>query len=407
MRLGKAPSEFVLNTISKRRPRKLIVIRSIPYSLNKSRLLERIGQAVRQKKLPQIVDVRDESTDIIRIVIELKVGSSTDAVMAYLYKHTPLEGTWSINMTALVPSQHPEVATPARLDLRDMLRHWLKFRLLTVRRRFEYDLQQLLDRIHLLEGFCTVFDALDEIIQMIRKSEGKRDAAEKLMDRFDLSETQTDAILELKLYRLAKLEILMIREELEEKQAEAERIEDILSSETKLWSVIRQELLEIRALYATPRLTTIGKPIQELSYEADAYIVKEDSFVVVTRDGWIKRQSSFSELSKIRLREGDEIGWLIRAHTRSTLTVLTSHGVAYVIRVDDVPSTTGYGEPIQRHFNFADGERIVGVLSHDARLREPRQETIPLEVDDVPPGPYALAMTQKGRVCNFISHMKK
>jgi DNA gyrase subunit A len=383
--------------------RKLIVIHSVPYGVNKGRLLERIGQHVQEKKLPQVVDVRDESTEDVRVVIELKVGSSVEAVMAYLYKHTPLEGTWSVNMTALIPSENPDVARPARLNLHECLSIWLKFRNQTIRRRFEYDLQQLLDRIHILEGFSLIFDALDEVIALIRKSEGKRDAAERLMDRFDLTEIQTDAILELKLYRLARLEILLIQEELDEKRLEAARIQDILSSVLKIWSVVRAELLEIRALYATPRKTVIAAPEKQLVYDADAYIVKEDSYVVVTRDGWIKRQSSFTNMSKIRIREGDEIGWLIRAHTRSTVSFFTSHGVAYVMRVDDVPATTGYGEPVQRHFKFSDGERIVGVLSNDSRHRPPLAPPEPVEeeTEQPPPPPYCIAFTEHGRVLQF------
>ena len=132
-------------TIEKEGRRKLIVVSSIPYGQNKGRLLEKIGDAVRQRKLPQVVDVRDESTEHIRIVLELKVGSSTEAVMAYLFKHTPLESSWAYNMTALVPNPKHNIATPARLDLKTMLIYWLDFRVATIRRRFEFDLQQLLN----------------------------------------------------------------------------------------------------------------------------------------------------------------------------------------------------------------------------------------------------------------------
>ena len=380
---------------------KLVVITSIPYGQNKARIIERIGDEVRAKKLPQVIDVRDESTDNIRIVLELKRGASPEAAMAYLFKKTGLRGTWSVNLTALIPSDRADVAAPARLDLKEILTHWLDFRFDTVRRRYEYELQLLLERIHILEGFAIIFDALDEAIAIIRASEGKRDAHERLMERFDLSDAQTDAILELKLYRLAKLEINLILEELEAKRAEAEEIERILSSDRELWGRVRAELLEIKALYDEPRRTIIGVPEKELTFDEDAYIVKEDTFVVVTRDGWIKRQSSFSEIEKIRVREDDEIGWLFKAHTRSTVSFFTSVGAAYVIRVDDVPATTGYGEPLQRHFNFADGERVVGVISHDARHRTEIQETLLTAEGDEPPPPHGVALTLKGRVLRF------
>ncbi|TNE90889.1 MAG: DNA topoisomerase IV subunit A [Deltaproteobacteria bacterium] len=380
--------------------RKLIVIDSVPYGSNKASILEKIGAEVQAKKLPQVLDVRDESTEDIRIVIEVKMSGSVEAVMAYLYKHTPLEGSFPVNMTALVPVEGTDVAQPRKLALADALRHWLDFRFDTVRRRFEHDLAKLRERIHILEGFAAIFLDLDRAIKLIRESEGKRDAAERLMDAFDLSEVQTDAILELKLYRLAKLEIQLINEELEEKREEAESIEDILASSVKLWGVVRRELLEIRDLYGEDRRTIVGEPVKDLTYNEDAYIVKEDAYVVVTRDGWIKRQSSFSELDKIRIRDEDEIGWLIKAHTRSTITFFGSHGAAYVMRVDDVPATTGYGEPLQRHFNFSDGEKVVGVISHDARHRILVQETLPLE-DGTPPPPYAVAVTLMGKVVRF------
>lgn len=377
-----------------------IIIDSVPYGQNKSRIIERIGNEVASRKLPLVTDVRDESTEDVRIVLDLKQGASADAVMAYLFRHTPLEVSWSVNMTALVPSERADVATPARLDLREALVYWLDFRFETVRRRFAFELEALRRRIELLEGFEIIFDCLDEAIAIIRASEGKRDAAERLMDRFDLTENQTDAILELRLYKLARLEILLVREELEEKRAEAERIEAILSSDRELWAAVRTELLEIRKLYADKRRTTIGSAARQLTYDHDAYIVKEDAYVVVTRDGWFKRQSSFSHIERIRVREGSEIGWLVKAHTRSTVTLFTTHGIAYVMRVDNVPATTGYGEPVQAHFQLGDGEQVIGVLSNDSRNRLEVQEHIPGMSDDPPP-PWAIALTRFGRVLRF------
>jgi len=378
--------------------RNSIIITSVPYGQNKSRLIERIGAEVRNRKLPQVVDVRDESTDIVRIVLDLKTGASVEAVMAYLFKHTPLQSTFAVNLTALIPGDELGTTRPSKLDLKAMLQHWLDFRFETIRRRYEFDLRVLRDRIHILEGFEIIFDFLDEAIAIIRASEGKRDAAEQLMDRFDLTEVQTDAILELRLHRLAKLAILAIREELAEKREEAAQIEAILASEAKLWSQVKSELEELGKLYRTPRLTRIGIPDEVLEYDEDAYIVKEDTFVVITRDGWIKRQSSFSDISKIRVRDTDEIGWLIKAHTRSTLTFFSSAGSAYVMRVDDVPSTTGYGEPLQRYFSFSDGERVVGVVSHDSRHLPEVQPTLPLPGSDDPPPPWVVALTRGGRV---------
>ncbi|MCA9560107.1 MAG: DNA topoisomerase, partial [Myxococcales bacterium] len=362
-------------------------------------------------------DVRDESTDDVRIVLELKRGASTEAAMAYLYKHTPLQQNFHVNLTCLVPTENPQVQAPQRLGLRAMLRHFLDFRLEIVTRRLRHQLDKLRERIHILEGFEIVFDALDAIIALIRASEGKADAARKMMDRFPLDEVQTEAILELKLYRLAKLEILIVQQELDEKRAEASRLAELLADEGARWQVVRKELFEIRETYGDERRTAIVGPAAEPDFDPEAYIVKESAWVIVSRQGRIKRQKGFSDIGSIRVPDGDEVGWVLRTDTRQTVTFYTQLGSAYVIRVDDVTQTTGYGEAVQTYFNFGDGERIVGVTSGDARLHpvvappEPAEGDAPAEATadddedaaegDLPPPPYAVAMTAGGKVTRF------
>ncbi len=383
------------------RPRKVIVT-SIPYGQNKAKLVEAIGDQVARKKLPQVVDVRDESTEDVRIVLELKSGASAEAAMAFLFKRTNLETTWPVNLTALVPSDDPAAGLqPERLDLQQILRHFLDFRFETVRRRFAFELERLKSRIHLLEGFEALFADLDKALELIRASESKRDAADKLIAHFELSEEQADAVLELQLYRLARLEMAEIQSELADKRKEATKKERILKSPKKLWGEVRKELLELRKIYGDDRRTVVGFPQQRLEFDEDAYIVREDAYVVVTRDGRIKRQSSFTTLDKIRLRDGDEIGWLFFANTATTLTLFTTHGSAYVTRVHDIPSTTGYGDPLSAMFSLDDGERVVGVVSHDPRHVAPDQEDPRLASDDDPAPPHGVATTLQGRVIRF------
>ena len=212
------------------RAAKTIYVTSIPYTLNKATVVERIADVVLSRKLPPLVDVRDISTDDVRIALEIKRDADPKLVMAYLFKHTPLQSSFPVNMTCLVPSENPNVARPERLDLHQVLWHFLDFRFGVVTRRLEYELAALEKRIHILEGFAKVFDALDAILKIIRASEGKQDAAAKIMKRFDLDAAQTDAILELKLYRLARLEILVIQQELAEKQKRAKEIGRLLGS---------------------------------------------------------------------------------------------------------------------------------------------------------------------------------
>jgi DNA gyrase subunit A len=393
-------------TTEKQGRKNYIVVTEVPYAVNKSTLIEKIGDLIAERKLPQLLDVRDESTDVVRIVLELRKAQDAPAAMAYLFKRTPLQTNFHVNMTCLIPGAG-DVAAPERVNLRDMLHHWLVFRHQTVRRRFEYDLAKLLERIHILEGIEVVFDALDEAIRIIRGSEGKRDASEQLIFRFDIDDVQAEAVLELKLYKLAKMEIQAIRDELADKRAEAARIQAILASNEELWSVVKTELLELRKLYGEPRRTLVGPDIEEVkSYSEADYIVAEKTYVIVTRDGWIKRQQSFTDIEKIRIREGDSIGWVGRASTKSTVTFFGDQGAAYVLRIDAIPSTTGYGEPVQRHFKFSDGERVIGVILHDPRSLP----NIPPELlsqdtgeDDeaTAPPPHAIAVSRKGRCVRF------
>src|SRR5690606_38127828 len=194
-----------------------VVITSIPYGLAKADLIEKIADHIRLGKVPQIVDIRDESTDEVRIVLEIKRGADAEAAMAYLFKHTPLQTRFHVNMTCLVPTDNPEVAAPKKVNLRDALQAFLDFRFETVTKRLRFDLEQLEKRIHILKGFVKIFDALDEAIKLIRSSKNKADAAQRLMHRFGIDDLQAEAILEIKLYRLAQMEMDAIRAELAEK----------------------------------------------------------------------------------------------------------------------------------------------------------------------------------------------
>src|SRR5688500_16266587 len=258
--------------------------------------------------MPHPVDVRDVSTDDVRIELELKGGSDDNLVMAYLFKHTTLQTTFAVNLTSLVPTENPEVGRPERLDLKQMLWHFLHFRLGVVTSRLEHELEQLKRRIHILEGFEKVFDALDEIIKIIRKSDGKADAAEKIMKRFSLDAEQTDAILELKLYRLARLEILVIQNELADKRKRAKVITGLLKDDEARWKVVRDEVEEIQKTYAdkADKRRTAIEAAEEVEFTADDFIVEEDNVVIVSRDGWVKRQKEVRDLSTTRLRERSE-----------------------------------------------------------------------------------------------------
>jgi DNA gyrase subunit A len=349
-----------------------VFITSIPYAINKATLVERIAEIVLSRKLPPLVDVKDVSTDDVRIELTLKRESDPKMVMAYLFKHTPLQSNFPVNLTCLVPTETPEIARPERLDLHQVLWYFLKFRLDVVTARLEHELDALKKRIHILEGFEKVFDALDEILRMIRKSDGKADAAEKIMKGFALDAAQTDAILELKIYRLARLELLVIANELADKRKRARQITALLRNEDSRWSLVREEIELIQKSYGAPKIdprrTRIESIPEETEYSADDFIVEEDNVVIVSRDGWVKRQKEVRDLSTTRLREGDQVMAVLPGSTRSTAVFFTNFGIAYSCRIVDVPASTGYGEPIQRLFKFRDGERVVGAISLDPRM---------------------------------------
>src|SRR5688572_1445560 len=347
---------------------KTIYITSVPYTVNKSTLVERIAEVALSRKLPPLVDVRDLSTEDVRIALELKKDSDEKMVMAYLFKHTPLQTSFIVNLTCLVPTEgNPEVGRPERLDLHQMLFYFLHFRLEVVTKRLEHELASLKKRVHILEGFEQVFDALDEILKIVRKSDGKADAAAQIIKRFDLDAEQADAILELKIYRLARLEILVIRKELEEKRRRTRQITALLKDEPGRWGVVRVELEEMQRKYGDPRRSVLSSDAGEAEYTAEDFIIEEDNVVIVSRDGWVKRQKEVKDVASTRVREGDTVMAVLPGSTRASVVFFSNFGVAYTARLIDIPASTGYGEPIQRFFKLKDGERIVAAFSLDER----------------------------------------
>lgn len=400
-------------------------ITSIPYSIEKDALVQRIGELIGKGQVPQLTNVKDLSTEDVRIALELRPGANAEAALAYLFKNTPLQTNFNVNLTCLLPAAGAEVAVPARLDLKSILQHFLDFRLEVVTRRFRHELANLLKRIHILEGFAIVFDNLDEAIRIIRASDGKADAAPKLIERFRLSELQADAVLETKLYKLGKLEINDILAELAQKRLRADEIQALLADEPALWRIIRAELKEI-SKHGGNRLTKIEAQAAAVEYREEDYIIDEDAWVIVTRDGWTKRQKSFTDIASIRVRDDDKVGWVYRARARTTLTFFTDRGTAYTLRANDLPMTTGHGEPIQKLFAFEDREHVVGVICHDPRclpthtaVGDPAAPLVQRvlhgeagatngdsangngNAPSVPPPPYAVAMTAGGKILRF------
>lgn len=389
--------------------RKGIIIESIPYGVNKSDLIEKIADHIRAGRVPQILDIRDESTDDVRIAIEIKRGADPDAAMAYLFKYTPLSARFHVNLTCLLPTDNPQVAAPRKVDLKSALRYFLNFRFEVVTRRLRHELEQIERRIHILKGFAIIFRSLDEAIRIIRASSDKQDAAQRLMHRFRIDDVQADAILETKLYRLSKLEIDDILIELEAKEKKAAEIRALLENENARRKLVRDELQGLKKTYADERKTLIAGPDSIREFSEEDYIVKENVYVIVSRDGWVKRQKSYTDVGSIRVREGDTIGWVLAGSTRATVCFFTNFGKAYTTRIDQLPNTTGYGDPVQKMFDFSDKETVVGVLSLDERvlptaIPEHSPEPILFDIEseeESDSGPYFVAMTNSGYCARY------
>jgi DNA gyrase subunit A len=392
----KVQGEWKLEELGKGRQQ--IVVSSIPYGVDKGALENTIGGLIEEKKLPQLVGQANESNekDGLRLVLELKPGADPNLVMAYLYKHTELQKTFSYNMTCLVPAEDGVTMVPRDgLSLKDLLRHFLDFRLVTVRRRFEYHLRQLKRRIHILEGFQIIFNALDKAIKIIRHSSGKADAAEKLTAEFALDDEQTTAVLDSQLYKIAQLEIQKILDELREKQKEASRIEGILASQKRLWGVVKGELEALAEQpFVTRRKTRMASDEDVLEFNEEAYIVRENTNVVLTRDGWVKRVGRLSSVESTRVRDGDAVVAVVPASTLDNVIFFADDGTAYTMRVNEVPSSSGYGEPITKFFKLADQVKVIAALSTDPRFTPADQ---PAD-GDTPGGPYLLIATSAGYV---------
>ncbi|MSR30073.1 MAG: DNA topoisomerase 4 subunit A [Gemmataceae bacterium] len=376
-----------------------IVVYSIPYSVDKGKLISDIGLIVSEKKLPLLTNVVDESSEKegIRIVLELKPEADPALAMAYLYKHTQLQDNFACNFTCLIPvkdEQGRERTRPERLGVKAILRQFLDFRFKTVKKRFEFDLEQLRKRIHILKGFKIIFDALDRAIRMIRESDGKADAAEKLMQAFKLDQMQVDAILDAQLYKIAHLEIRKILEELREKAKAAHEIEEILGSIRKLWGVVKSELNDLAEKFPDKRRTRFGDSDEAPEFDPEAYIIKENTNVVLTRDGWFKRVGRLASVEGTRMREGDEVISVVPGSTLDLVVLFSDDGTAYTTRINEVSASSGYGEPAAKYFRLGDQTKLIGLATTDERFVPPSKHS----KNDEPVPPFLLALTAMGQV---------
>lgn len=342
------------------RSKQQIIIYSIPYGVNKARLIEKIAEIIIAKKLPPLIDVRDESDENMRVVLELKSGASTEKVMAYLLRHTELENNFQLNFNCLKPT-----GEPARLSLKEICRNFLDFRKEVVTRRLEYELAILIKRLHILDGFVAIFSQLDKALKIIRSSKSKQEAHDKLKKGFRLDDEQVSAVLEIPLYRLVAMEVEKILEEQKKKSKEKKQIQIILNSDKKIWAGVQNELHEIDEKFGDKRRTKI-KTIELVEYNAEDFIEHEDAYLVISKNGWLRKFKTVVVPSTLKHKENDSLLATVKANTREFVAFFTSRGMVYVFKLYNLPYTrAGFGEPVQNLFKFSDGEKVISMLSLD------------------------------------------
>jgi DNA gyrase subunit A len=347
--------------------RVVIKITEIPYQINKTTLIERIAELVREGRLDSIADLRDESDRTgMRIVIELKRGSQPKRVLNQLYKYTPLQSTFGAQILALINGE------PRLLTLKRALSAYIEHRQEVITRRSEYELKKAQHRAHILDGLLIALANLDDVIKTIRESEDADVAKERLMTRFNLSEIQSQAILDMQLRRLAALERQKIMDEHKEVMSQIAYLEDLLAHPKKILEIIRTDLSEIAESYGDIRRTVIA-PDATSDLSEESLVKNEDVLVSITQKGYVKRVSETTYRSQGRggrgvigqsMRDEDEVKFFLRCHTLSTLLFFSDKGKVYSEKVWQLPEEgrTGRGIPIFNIINIAPDEKITAIV---------------------------------------------
>lgn len=346
-----------------------IIISSVPYQVNKSALIERIAELVKDKKIEGIKDIRDESAKgDVRIVIDLKKDTYPKKILNQLYKQTALQGSFHVNMLALIDGIQPRVLT-----LKMVLEEYIKHQQEIVIRRTKFDLDKAKARAHILEGLMLALSKIDAVIKTIKESKDRDQAKLNLMNKFKLTELQAIAILEMKLQQLANLERLKIETELKEKIALIKELESILKSKDKVLRIIKDELRGIKEKYNNERKTKIFKNAVD-KFSQEDLIPDESVIVVITKDGYIKRlpPDTFKIQARggkgvagVTTKEEDAVDSLFATTTHKDLLFFTTRGRVFQLKAYEIPvaSRTAKGQAVVNFLQLAPGEKVSAVLS--------------------------------------------
>jgi len=340
-----------------------IVITEIPYQVKKSNLVKALGDLYSDRKLPLIGDVRDESAEEIRLIIEPKNRTVDPTVlMEGLFKLTELEVRFGLNMNVLSGGQIPNV-----LNLRDVLWQWLEHRIDVLIRRSQNRLKKIEHRLEVLDGYLIAFLNIDEVIRIIRFEDEPK---AQLMVRFSLSDVQAEAILNLRLRALSKLEEVEIRAEHERLSAEKLDLESLLASEERQWKTVGDQVREVRNTYS--QKTVLGARRTELSHAPDieidieqAMIEREPITIILSEKGWVRSLKGHQDdLSKLDFKQGDELKYAIKAQTTDRILVFTTNGKFFTLTSDQLPGGRGHGEPLRLMIDLEENHDVVELFVH-------------------------------------------
>ena len=338
-----------------RQEKNQIIINALPYQASGSKILEQIADQMVNKKLPMVVDLADEGDheDPVRLVITLKSNRvNAEDVMNHLYASTDLQKTYRMNMNLISLKGGPKV-----FSLVELLKEWVTFRKDTVKRKLEHRLDQVNDRLHVLEGLLTIFVDLDKVIKIIRQSDEPK---KELIKAFKLSEIQANAILEIRLRQLAKLEQLKIENERNELVSEQDEIEKILKSKSRLKTLIKNELVEIRELFGEERKSPIIDSTNAKVFSEEDTIVTEPITVVLSKAGWIRSAKGHEiDPNTLSYRGDDSLQDFARGRSNQLAVFLDSNGKAYSVPSHSLPSARGMGEPITGRLNADSGVQFI------------------------------------------------
>ncbi|QHS22365.1 DNA topoisomerase IV subunit A [Virgibacillus sp. MSP4-1] len=343
--------------------REQIVINELPYEVNKANLVKKFDEFRLDRKVEGIAEVRDETDRTgLQIVIELKKDADSEGILNYFYKNTDLQITYNFNMVAI----HNK--TPQLMSLPAILDSYIQHQREVMIRQSRFDLRKAKDRAHIVEGLIKAISILDDVIAAIRASKDKQDAKNRLMELFDFTEKQSEAIVTLQLYRLTNTDVTALQEEAEELKKQIEELESILSSESKLLKEIKKDLKQLQKQYKIDRLTKIEEQVEELKINLEVMVAREDVLVSVTKDGYVKRTSlrsySASNESDMPLKEGDHLLTLQELNTTDKILLFTNKGNYLYIHVHELPDIRwkDLGQHVANLVTIEPDEKIINVL---------------------------------------------